>query len=177
MRESAEKSEKGKKNQRDLDGDTPMEEPSDAMELKRSKRMVPPGVTESISDIESRLPPLCGEDTSFTNYAKEVKNVKETLDGFYNADLSVERHQWDVRKTLDSEFAIITNRLLHMVGGAAGKQREEANKAVIGIVLDSPLQRQSFLRLPIVPRQEIVGVNEYYTSKKFTSRIFDDVVT
>jgi hypothetical protein len=97
--------------------------------------MVPSGVTESISDIESRLPPLRGDDANFTNYVSEVGNVKERLDGLYNTDLSVKKHQWDARKALDAEFAIITNRLLHIVGGTTGRQRDEVNKVVIGVGL------------------------------------------
>ncbi|KAF9177676.1 hypothetical protein BGZ51_008467 [Haplosporangium sp. Z 767] len=117
--DESEKPKKGKKAQCDQGGDTPMGEPSNTIEsvprsavcynlavkqkavyqpefkcrqwLEERKRMVPPGITESISDIESRLPPLCGGDASFTNYMSEVRNVKERLDGFYNTNLSVKK--------------------------------------------------------------------------------------
>ncbi|KAF9183244.1 hypothetical protein BGZ51_004166 [Haplosporangium sp. Z 767] len=49
--------------------------------------------------------------------------------------MSVKKHQWDARKALDVEFAIITNRLLKMVGEAAGRPRNEMNRAVIEVGL------------------------------------------
>ncbi|KAF9186463.1 hypothetical protein BGZ51_001991, partial [Haplosporangium sp. Z 767] len=60
------KPKEGKKAQCDQVGDAPMEEPS---------------------DVESRLPPLCDNNASFTNYAGEVGSVKERLDGFDNTNL------------------------------------------------------------------------------------------
>src|SRR5690606_38027144 len=89
--------------------------------LKEQKRKVPLGAVESISDIESRLPPLRGGDANINNYATELGNVEEQLNAFYNTDMSVKKHQWGARKVLDVEFAIITHRLLKMVGGAAGR--------------------------------------------------------
>ena len=162
-RETPKKGKKGKKAQRDQGRDTPTKGPSDDTKsapsptvyynlavkqkavyqpvfkcrrwLEERKRMAPPGVTEPISDIESRLPPLCGDDANFTNYVREVGNVKERLDRFYNTDLSVKKYQWDAREALDAEFTIITNRLFHMVGGATGRQRDKTNKVVIGVGL------------------------------------------
>ncbi|KAF9948250.1 hypothetical protein BGZ65_008207, partial [Modicella reniformis] len=48
----------------------------------------------------------------------ELAQMKGRLDDFYNNDLSVKKHLWDSRKAADAEFAIITNRLLKMVGGS-----------------------------------------------------------
>ncbi|KAF9143837.1 hypothetical protein BGX20_007083, partial [Mortierella sp. AD010] len=45
------------------------------------------------------------------------------------------KHQWDARKARDAEYRIITDRLLSMVGGSIGRQRDEADKVVIGVGL------------------------------------------
>ncbi|KAF9182244.1 hypothetical protein BGZ50_005051 [Haplosporangium sp. Z 11] len=185
-----EKPKKGKKVQRDQDGDAPTEEPSGTMKsdprpaiyynlaLKRKAVYQPIFKLrpESISDIKSRLPPLRGDDANITNYVTELGSAKEQLDAFYNTDMSVKKHRWDARKAFDAEFAIITDCLLKMVGGAAGWPRDEANKIVIGVGLGkfstktrlSSLHTsfQSYFVQKVYSTTSGVGVNEYYTSKK-----------
>ncbi|KAF9158623.1 hypothetical protein BGX20_003309, partial [Mortierella sp. AD010] len=133
---------------------------------------------ESISDIESNLPPLHGEGASFETYFKEFNKVKKRLDDFYNCSKSlVKRHQWDAEKARESEYSIITNRLLKLVGGTIGEKRIDENKVVIAIGLGQFAARSRLSSLHgsfesyFVSKARslgyvVVGVNEYYTSKK-----------
>ncbi|KAF9334379.1 hypothetical protein BG006_002280 [Podila minutissima] len=41
--------------------------------LTEQKRIVPPGASASIQDIESNLPPLHGEDLSVVSYVKDLE--------------------------------------------------------------------------------------------------------
>ncbi|KAI7829569.1 hypothetical protein BC939DRAFT_500057 [Gamsiella multidivaricata] len=143
--------------------------------LGECKRMVLPGAIESISDIESRLPPLCGDDANFAKYVTELGNAKMQLDSFYNHSTAVKKHQWGARKARKAEYAIITNRLLKMVGGVTGRQRDEANKVVVGVSHEqfstkSRLSLHTSFQSYFVQKARslgyiVVGVNEYYTSK------------
>ncbi|KAF9188467.1 hypothetical protein BGZ51_000556, partial [Haplosporangium sp. Z 767] len=103
--------------------------------LEEQKQQVPSEVTESISDIESRLPSLCVDDANFTNYVKEVEDVKERLDGFYNADQSVKSISGMPERSL-----MPSSRLLQTAYSIWSEAR------ALGYI--------------------VVGVNEYYTSKK-----------
>ncbi|KAF9920167.1 hypothetical protein FBU30_010048, partial [Linnemannia zychae] len=103
--------------------------------LEARKRVVPPGVEESISDIESKLPALRGKDGNVEQYVTALNVVKKRLDEFYDGDKSFRKHVWDARKAKEAEFNIITDRLLNMVGGSLGRQRSETDKVVIGIGL------------------------------------------
>ncbi|KAG0074672.1 hypothetical protein BGZ93_004413, partial [Podila epicladia] len=83
---------------------------------EEQKRIVAPGTEKSISTIECRLPALRGEDRSIYNYVKDLELVQDRLETFYNGDYK--RHAWDAKKALEAEFAVITNRLLKIVGGS-----------------------------------------------------------
>ncbi|KAG0367474.1 hypothetical protein BGZ54_003818 [Gamsiella multidivaricata] len=84
--------------------------------LEECKRIVLPGATESISDIESGLPPLCGDDAIFAKYVTELGNAKEQSHSFYNHSMVVKKHRWDAKEAQEAEYAIIMNCLLKMVG-------------------------------------------------------------
>ncbi|KAG0317269.1 hypothetical protein BGZ99_006411 [Dissophora globulifera] len=145
--------------------------------LEDQKQTIPLGATESIGEIESKLPPARGADANFTEYIAQLGNARERFDVFYNTNNSVKKRQWDARKAHDAEFRIITERLLNVVGGSISRQRDEHNKVVIGVGLGqfSGRKRLSSLHTAFqsffVKKARslgyvVVGVNEYYTSKK-----------
>ncbi|KAG0285769.1 hypothetical protein BGZ98_005337 [Dissophora globulifera] len=101
----------------------------------------------SISDIETGLPPLRGEDACYTDYIQWRELVKGQPDMLYNGDNRFKRHKWDARRAKEAEYRLITDRLLKLVGGSVGTRRDESNKA----------RSQGYI---------VLGVNEYYTSKK-----------
>ncbi|KAF9110941.1 hypothetical protein BGX27_005676 [Mortierella sp. AM989] len=123
--------------------------------MEEQKAVVPEGLTESVSNIETNLPPLCGEKTSFESYYQALESAKGRLDLFYNGNNGNNRrfkkHAWDASRARDVEFRVIANRLLGMVGGTIGRRRDESDKVVIGA------RSLGYI---------VVGVNEYYTSKK-----------
>ncbi|KAG0010370.1 hypothetical protein BGZ80_001543 [Entomortierella chlamydospora] len=91
--------------------------------LDEKKRIVPLGEEGSISDTENRLPPLRGDGARFETCIKEFEQVQKRFDGFYNSDnMLVKKHQRDAQKAHDAKFAVITYRLLHMVGGSIVQQ-------------------------------------------------------
>ncbi|KAF9571139.1 hypothetical protein EC968_000997 [Mortierella alpina] len=54
------------------------------------KQDVPEDATPSISNIESNLPSLRGQDASYTRFIEELHKVDQQLDGFYNEEKIVE---------------------------------------------------------------------------------------
>ncbi|KAI1302678.1 hypothetical protein EDD11_005591, partial [Mortierella claussenii] len=72
------------------------------------------------------------------------------------------------------EYRQITNSLLKIVDGSLGAKREDKNKVIIGVGLGefSPKTRltslHEFFRSHFVQKASyiVVGVEEYYTSKK-----------
>ncbi|KAG0346723.1 hypothetical protein BGZ54_005111, partial [Gamsiella multidivaricata] len=96
--------------------------------LEERKRSIPLGAAKSISNIESELPALRGKDASVEKYVAGLAGVKEQLDEFYNKSATFKKHQWDARKAREAEFDIIADRLLNMVGGSLGRQRDEEDK-------------------------------------------------
>ncbi|KAF8950293.1 hypothetical protein BGZ52_003017 [Haplosporangium bisporale] len=131
---------------------------------------------ESITHIESNLPPLRGPEASVTKYVKESKVVESDLEAFYN-NTTLKRHQWDAKRARDKEFKLVAKRLLELVGGTPGAKRDDKNKVIIGIGLGefSSTSRLSslhtafskyFMQLARSLGYIVVGVNEYYTSKR-----------
>ena len=104
--------------------------------MEGQKKIVPPGETTSISDIECGLPALRGENASVINYVTELAKVEERLERFYNGnDMIYKRHKWDAKRAKDREFLEIANSLLKVVGGNVGELRKDDNKVVIAIGL------------------------------------------
>jgi len=104
--------------------------------MEEQKGVVPMGETDSISDIESNLPPLRGEGASYVSFIEGLEKVEQRLDGFYNGNnMRFKRHKWDARRARDAEYKTITNRLLTLVGGSIGCRRKETNKVVIAVGL------------------------------------------
>ncbi|KAG0292900.1 hypothetical protein BGZ97_005482 [Linnemannia gamsii] len=132
--------------------------------------------TESISHKETNLPPLRGPDASITEYVKQSSVVESDLEAFYN-NITLKKHQWDSKRARDREFKLLAKRLLVLVGGTPGAKRDSSNKVVIGIGLGdfSSNSRLSslhtafckyFVQLARSLDYIVVGVNEFYTSKR-----------
>ncbi|KAF9114686.1 hypothetical protein BGW39_003286, partial [Mortierella sp. 14UC] len=71
------------------------------------KEVVPEGEEESISSIESRLPPLHGSASSIVDHVGELQQVEERLKKFY------------------MEYQAIAERLLGIVGGSLGRRLKD----------------------------------------------------
>ncbi|KAG0347646.1 hypothetical protein BGZ54_004853, partial [Gamsiella multidivaricata] len=143
--------------------------------LDQRKKRAAEGET-SIAHVESNLPPLRGPDSSITKFVKESKDKESDLDTFYNS-VVLKKHNWDARRARDQEFKLVAKRLLEMVGGTPGAKRDDKNKVIIGIGLGefSSNSRLSslhtafstyFIQLARSLGYIVVGVNEYYTSKR-----------
>ncbi|KAI8357054.1 hypothetical protein B0O80DRAFT_99820 [Mortierella sp. GBAus27b] len=91
--------------------------------------------SQSISDIESSLPPLRGNEGSVQEYVKSLQEVEEHLDSFYNSNNTVKKHRWNARRARDEEFRRIADSLLRMVGGSIGRKRADEDKVVIAVGL------------------------------------------
>ncbi|KAF9342905.1 hypothetical protein BGX34_007491, partial [Mortierella sp. NVP85] len=75
---------------------------------------------ESIAAIERSLPSLRGPDASVAKYEHRLQQVGDNLEKFYNnSSNTVKRHLWDSQKAYRAEYAIITDKLLKMIGGSA----------------------------------------------------------
>jgi hypothetical protein len=88
---------------------------------------------DTIANIESNLPSFEADPE-----AREVyeRTHWDALNGFYNdPEMKHLRHDWDAGRAHKAEFALLTDRLLSMVGGTIGKKRESNKKVVIGIGL------------------------------------------
>ncbi|KAF9178231.1 hypothetical protein BGZ50_007958, partial [Haplosporangium sp. Z 11] len=131
---------------------------------------------ESIAQMETNLPALRGAEASITNYVEQSKVVESILETFYN-NVTLKRHQWDAKRARDKEFQLVAKRLLKMIGGNPGRKRDQDDKVIIGIGLGefSSTSRLSslhtafskyFVQLARSLGYIVVGVNEYYTSKR-----------
>ncbi|KAF9276712.1 hypothetical protein BGZ68_009834 [Mortierella alpina] len=149
--------------------------------MEGQKKIVPPGESSSISDIESGLPALRGEDASVINYVKELSKVEDRLDEFYNGnEMQYKRHKWDAARAKDTEYNQLANSLLKVVGGNIGEQRKDSNKVIIAIGLGQFLGtpgltslHSSFMAFFVRKARSlnyiVIGVNEFYSSKKCPS--------
>ncbi|KAG0197548.1 hypothetical protein BGX33_000520, partial [Mortierella sp. NVP41] len=131
---------------------------------------------ESISHIETSLPYRHGPEASIRDYTARVKEVEDDLDSFYGS-VVLKKHKWNARKARTEEYRLIANRLLQLVGGSLGAKREAENKVVIGVGLGQfscktrlSSLHESFQSYFVQKARSlgyiVVGVNEYYTSKK-----------
>ncbi|KAG0367047.1 hypothetical protein BGZ54_004500 [Gamsiella multidivaricata] len=105
-----------------------------------------------------------------------MEKVKERLHKFYSDNNRFKKHKWDARRARDAEYRLITESLPRAVGGNIGRKRDETNKVVIGVGLGFPhctspsILHESFQSYFVQKARSlgyiVVGVNEYYTSKK-----------
>ncbi|KAF9947536.1 hypothetical protein BGZ72_010482, partial [Mortierella alpina] len=105
--------------------------------MESAKSELPEGASQSVSEIGSGLPPLRGHEGSIIQYSAALENVEGTLDKFYNGQGAFKRHAWDSRKAKEAEYAVITDRLLNVVGGSIGEKRKADNHVIIAIGLGS----------------------------------------
>jgi len=89
---------------------------------------------DSISQIETSLPPRYGPEASISNYIQREQEVEADLDSFYGS-VVLKKHKWNARKARAKEYRLIADRLLQLVGGSTGAKRDEDNKVVIGVGL------------------------------------------
>ncbi|KAG0221549.1 hypothetical protein BGW42_007533, partial [Actinomortierella wolfii] len=93
------------------------------------------GTIKSISDIESSLPPLRGQNADFTLYRQYGDQYWEHLNHFYNGGQRFKRFKWFARRAKEEEYKRVTDSLLRMVDGSLGAKRNADNKVIIGIGL------------------------------------------
>ncbi|CAO3566023.1 unnamed protein product [Mortierella alpina] len=145
--------------------------------LAQKKEAIPEGRIESVSTVESRIPPCRGLQADFADHVLYKKSKDQDLDQFYNGDMSILRHKWDQVRAHVGEFHTITDRLLGMVGGSIGRTRDPENKVVIAVGLGDFKSKsglgslhQSFASFFVQKCRSlgyvVVGVNEFYTSKR-----------
>jgi len=104
--------------------------------IEKEKMKAGPNDTESIVDIESNLPPRTGEDSDVLKYLECLDRAITILDRFYNGNHHrFKRRGWDARKAFEAEFAVITDRILSVVGGSVSRKREDSCKVVIALGL------------------------------------------
>jgi len=140
----------------DTDGDVQMEEPSDAIKhqkfynfvvtqkalyqsifknrrwMEKEKRKGGPNNSGSITEIENSLPPRRGEDSDFLKFVECLDQAAKRLNDFYNGNRHrFKRRGWDAKKAFEAEFALITDRILSIVGGSVSRKRDEKCKVVI----------------------------------------------
>ncbi|KAF9382477.1 hypothetical protein CPC16_009322 [Podila verticillata] len=133
---------------------------------------------ETIAGIETGLPPLKGEGASVINYTAELRRVEERLLEFYvGRDHLYKRHKWDMERARQYEYQLLADRLFGIVGGSIGLVRDPENPVLIGVGLGKFSMRSglssldsSFLSFFVQKARSlgylVVGLNEYYTSKK-----------
>ncbi|KAK3810077.1 MAG: hypothetical protein J3Q66DRAFT_391248 [Benniella sp.] len=131
----------------------------------------------SITEIESSMPPLRGDSASLTEYVEYRAEFEQQLTNFYSPDGKASKNAWDAERAREAEYSLITERLLNMVGGSAGRLRRPEQKVAIGIGLS---RFSSHIRLSSLDSSFtsyfvqkvrslgyiVIGVNEYYTSKR-----------
>ncbi|KAG0245737.1 hypothetical protein BG011_002687, partial [Mortierella polycephala] len=143
--------------------------------LERKKEMSIHG-SQSITRIETDLPHRRGPRASIKDYVDRLQDVGVHLDPFYD-NVVLKKHKWNARKARDEEYKLIANRLLQLVGGSMGAKREASNKVIIGVGLGKFSTKtrlsslhESFQSYFVQKARSlgyiVVGVNEYYTSKK-----------
>lgn len=104
--------------------------------MEEAKAIAPEGGENSISDLESSLPPLRGEGASVIKYLEVLETVQDPLDDFYNGrNMLYKRHAWDAKRAKQEEFRKVADRLLNAIGGSVGAKRKDDNMVVIGIGL------------------------------------------
>ncbi|KAF9947469.1 hypothetical protein BGZ72_010527, partial [Mortierella alpina] len=141
--------------------------------------------TLSINAIESAMPHLRGDSANFHDHVQYRKEHQAHLASFYNGkQYRLKKYQRMSKKARDREYERLTDALLRMVGGTIGEQRKDEDKVVIGVGLGqfTSTSRLSslhgtfesyFIHKARSLGYLVVGVNEYYTSKRcptFTSR-------
>ncbi|KAI8601632.1 hypothetical protein EDD21DRAFT_102171 [Dissophora ornata] len=103
---------------------------------------------QSISDIESHLPPHRGPDGSVEKHVNARQEMETVLYDFHNKP-AIKKNAWNAQRAREQEFRLVAGRLLQMVGGSTGANRQDDNLVIIGIGLFSlhPAFCSYFVRL------------------------------
>ncbi|KAG0163412.1 hypothetical protein DFQ29_003108, partial [Apophysomyces sp. BC1021] len=135
---------------------------------------IPDQLSESNAQAESNLPPLCGPGASVVKYVKKLEEVEEQLSEFYNGTNNrFKKHDWDKTRAKKQSTRPLQRVFLVFLG----KKLDPMNPVLIGVGLG---QFKSTGRLSslhstfldyFIPLARslgyiVVGLNEYYTSKK-----------
>ncbi|KAF9923723.1 hypothetical protein FBU30_006226, partial [Linnemannia zychae] len=132
----------------------------------------------SVSEIESSLPAYRGHEANVTSYLDSRKNYQNALDSFYNdSKFTYKKYKLLMKEARKEEFNKLTDGLLRMVGGTVGEGRKPEDKVVIGIGLGDFKSTNKlsslhgtftdfFINKARALGYLVVGVCEYYTSKK-----------
>ncbi|KAG0220974.1 hypothetical protein BGW41_007389 [Actinomortierella wolfii] len=131
----------------------------------------------TISDIETAVPPIRGQGANFNMYKQYLDRYWQHLDSFYNTKGRFKKIRWLARRAKMEEYTRLTDSLLRMVDGCVGARRKDGNKVVIGVGLGKFSSKsklsslhESFQSFFVKKARSlgyiVVGVNEYYTSKK-----------
>ncbi|KAG0200251.1 hypothetical protein BGX33_011132 [Mortierella sp. NVP41] len=146
--------------------------------LESEKQAVLEDQTESVSALETKLPPVRGEDASVFKYAEEIEKVEKRLLEFYNGDNHrYKKHAWDAKRAKQAEYQTIADRLLGIIGGSIGRPKQDSEPVLIGIGLGQFSTKSGlsslhstflewFIQLARSLGYLVVGLNEFYTSKK-----------
>jgi len=98
------------------------------------RRMETMEAGQSISDIESHLPPYRGPDGSVEKYVNARQEMETVLYDFHNKP-AIKKNAWNAQRAKEQEFRLVADRLLQMVGGCTGAKRQDDNFVIIGIGL------------------------------------------
>ena len=73
---------------------------------------------------------------SVIGYVKEIEAVEARLRNFYNGcNRRFKKHKCDMDRARHSEYVAIANHLLGMIGGTAGRKKDDCVPVLIGICL------------------------------------------
>ncbi|KAI7826875.1 hypothetical protein BC939DRAFT_446069, partial [Gamsiella multidivaricata] len=141
-----------------------------------ASKVVPEGQPQSIEQIESQLPPLRGPEASVTNYVARLEQVEDQLMEFYNGNNNrFKKNTWDMERAKHIEYQAIANSLLKIVGGSIGERCKSPVLIGVGLGDFRSSKRLSSLHgtflsyfIPLARSlgYVVVGIEEYYTSKK-----------
>ncbi|KAG0303305.1 hypothetical protein BGZ98_006802 [Dissophora globulifera] len=137
-------------------------------------------VLQTICDIESNYPPLRGPAANIEGYFNHRSEYAEVLDKFYNGTRVYKQYSWDAKKARKEEYRRAADNLLRMIGGSLGAPKDKDEKVVIGVGLSkfsTGIRLSSldgtfgsyFIQTARALGYIVVGVNEYFTSKKCPS--------
>ncbi|OAQ26545.1 hypothetical protein K457DRAFT_697714 [Linnemannia elongata AG-77] len=115
------------------------------------------------------------------NYVEELELVETRLKKFYAGDDNrYKKHAWDLERAKQAEYQAIAERLLNVVGGSLGRRvedNEDKDPILFGVGLGQfssnsklstlhPTFLSYFIQTVRSLGYVVVGINEYYTSKK-----------
>ncbi|KAG0221137.1 hypothetical protein BGW41_007177, partial [Actinomortierella wolfii] len=89
----------------------------------------------TISDIETVVPPIRGQDANINMHQQHRDRYWQQLDSFYNTKGRFKKMRWLAQRAKMEEYTQMTNSLLRMVDGCVGARRKDGSKVIIGVGL------------------------------------------